>query len=450
MPAKKSNNKAEKKTAKKAAGSKSSGRKAVRAVSNMNNRKEPASKQSDKKKAGSGKRASDKTTAKKISIKKSVKETGLPKSTRSKSSVLVAPGKISEKKNVPANKSAKAPATKQSKKETSLNNISGTVKRPPSRVFGSEGRKYEEYIQPMLASLEDQPFDDNEWIFEMKWDGYRAIAEWNKKKLKLYSRNGLSFVQKYPPVAEAITQLKHDCVLDGEIVVLNDKGRPRFQMLQEYDQDPRHPIYYYVFDLLFLDGKDIRGLPLLQRKELLQQFLKSYKGDVIRYSDHVTGSGKKFFHHVKKLDFEGMMAKKADSEYYSGTRTREWLKIKHLNNQEAVIVGFTAPRRSRKYFGALILGEFKGRGLQYIGHTGTGFTHDKLKDLWNLMQPLITTSSPFPEKIKVNAPVTWIRPEIVCEVKFTEQTNEGILRHPVFLGLREDKAAQEVTQNNDR
>jgi bifunctional non-homologous end joining protein LigD len=325
-----------------------------------------------------------------------------------------------------------------------------TKKRPPSRVFGNEGRKYEEYIEPMLASLEDKPFDNAEWIFEMKWDGYRAIAEWKKKQLKLYSRNGLSFVQKYAIVADAITKLKHDCVLDGEIVVLNEKGRPRFQMLQEYEQDPRYPIHYYVFDLLFLNGKDVRELPLLNRKELLQKLLSSYKGDIIRYSDHVAGSGKKFFHHVKKLDFEGMMAKKADSEYYSGVRTREWLKIKHHNSQEAVIVGFTAPRRSRKYFGALILGEFKGRRLQYIGHTGTGFSHDKLKALWDLMQPLMTAQSPFAEKIKVNAPVTWIRPELVCEVKFTEQTNEGILRHPVFLGLREDKAAKEVTQNNDR
>ncbi|WP_206513747.1 non-homologous end-joining DNA ligase [Pseudoflavitalea rhizosphaerae] len=325
-----------------------------------------------------------------------------------------------------------------------------TQKRPPSRVFGSNGRKYEEYIEPMLASLEDHPFDNDEWIFEMKWDGYRAIAEWKKKKLKLYSRNGLSFVQKYPPVAEAITKIKHDCVLDGEIVVLNEEGRPRFQMLQEYEQDPRYPIHYYVFDLLFLNGKDIRHLPLLDRKELLKKLLSSYKGDVIRYSDHVAGSGKKFFQHIKKLDFEGMMAKKSDSEYYSGARTREWLKIKHHNNQEAVIAGFTAPRRSRKYFGALILGEFKGRRLQYIGHTGTGFTHEKLKELWDLMQPLMTAQSPFSEKIKVNAPVSWIRPELVCEVKFTEQTKEGILRHPVFLGLREDKAASAVIKNNDR
>lgn len=360
---------------------------------------------------------------------------------------------------MPERKPAKKKATKKAatkKKPASkavVKKAAAARKTAPaskSAVKKASSRKYDQYIEPMLASLIDKPFDDAEWIFEMKWDGYRAIAEWEKKKLKLYSRNGLNFVQKYPPVAEALMQLKHDCVLDGEIVVLNEKGRPRFQMLQEYDSDPRHPIHYYVFDCLFLKGKDIRELPLLNRKELLQKLLSTYKGDVIRYSDHVSTSGKKFFHHVKKLDFEGMMAKKADSEYYSGTRSREWLKVKHLNNKEAVIAGFTAPRRSRKYFGALILGEFKDRRLGYIGHTGTGFNQESLKELWNLMQPLVVTQSPFSEKIKVNAPVTWIKPGIVCEVKFTEETNEGILRHPVFLGLREDKSAREVTKNNDK
>ncbi|MGN6417218.1 MAG: ATP-dependent DNA ligase, partial [Pseudobacter sp.] len=230
---------------------------------------------------------------------------------------------------MPERKTGKKKAAAKSGAKKAAGKAAGKAVSDPSR-------KYDEFIEPMLATLAEQPFDNAEWIFEMKWDGYRAIAEWRKKKLKLYSRNGLSFVQKYPPVVEAITKLSHDCVLDGEIVVLNDKGRPRFQMLQEYDQDPRHPLHYYVFDLLFLDGKDLRELPLINRKELLQKLLSSYKGDVIRYSDHVSTSGKKFFHHVKKLDFEGMMAKKADSEYYSGVRTREWLKVKHLNNQEAV------------------------------------------------------------------------------------------------------------------
>ena len=318
------------------------------------------------------------------------------------------------------------------------------TKISPLKKFDTASR-YERYFKPMLATPADQPFNAPDWIFEMKWDGYRAIADWRKGKLKLYSRNGLSFIQKYPIVAEALTNLPHEAVLDGEIVVMDEKGRPRFQMLQEYDSDPRQPIAYYVFDLLFLDGEDLRDLPLLHRKELLQTFIASMKNNTIRYSDHVQEQGKKFFKQVIKLDFEGMVAKKADSIYSAGLRSNEWLKIKHHNSIEAVIAGFTEPRRSRKYFGALVLGTYHGNTLHYIGHTGTGFTQQVLKDVWTKLQPLITQQSPFAERIKVNAPVTWVKPKIVCEIKFTEETNEGILRHPVFLGLRVDKSAREVT-----
>lgn len=305
-------------------------------------------------------------------------------------------------------------------------------------------KKYARYYKPMLATLTEKPFDDADWLFEMKWDGYRAITEWKKGKLKLYSRNGLSFIHKYPVIAEALTTLPHDAILDGEIVVLDEKGRPRFQKLQDYDNDPRAPIVYCLFDLLFLQGKDCRGLPLLQRKELLKKLLTGHKGNILRYSDHVKESGKKFFKHVVKLDFEGMVAKKADSLYTCGIRTDEWLKVKHHNSKEAVIAGFTEPRRSRKYFGALILGEYNKNSLRYIGHTGTGFTHEGLKELWTNMQALVIPQSPFNETVKVNMPVTWIKPALVCEVKYTEETNEGILRHPVFLGLRVDKSAREV------
>lgn len=305
-------------------------------------------------------------------------------------------------------------------------------------------RKYDQYYKPMLATLSDLPFDSDEWLFEIKWDGYRAIAEWKKKKLRLYSRNGLAFEKKYPLVAEALKQLSHDCVLDGEIIVLDEKGRPSFQKLQDYERDPRYPIQYYVFDLLFLDGKDVRQLPLIERKELLEKLLSGMKNGVVHYCDHVLHAGKKFFKHIVKTNFEGMIAKRIDSEYTTGIRTTEWLKIKHHNTTEAVIAGFTEPRRSRKYFGALILGEYKGRTLRYIGHTGTGFTHATLKEMWTKMQPLITQQSPFNERIKVNSPVTWIKPVLVCEIKYTEETNDGILRHPVFLGLRIDKRAKEV------
>jgi len=305
-------------------------------------------------------------------------------------------------------------------------------------------KKYEKFYKPMLASIGDHPFDNDEWLFEIKWDGYRAVTEWKKGKLKLYSRNGLSFLNKYPIIAKALTALKHDVVLDGEIVVMGDDGQPSFQKLQDYERNPRYPIAYYVFDLLFLHDKDLRDMPLTDRKELLKKLLHPLKGNIIRYSDHVEGQGKKFFKHVVKMDFEGMIAKKKDSTYLSGVRTNEWLKIKHHNTTEAVIAGFTEPRGSRKYFGALILGAYNKHGLHYLGHTGTGFTHSGLKELWTQLQPLIVSQSPFNEKIKVNTPVTWVKPELVCQIKFTEQTKDGILRHPVFLGLRDDKTAREV------
>jgi bifunctional non-homologous end joining protein LigD len=305
-------------------------------------------------------------------------------------------------------------------------------------------KKFERFYKPMLASVSDHPFDNDDWLFEIKWDGYRAVTEWKNGKLKLYSRNGLSFINKYPIVAQALTALKHDVVLDGEIVVMDDKGQPSFQKLQDYEKNPRYPIAYYVFDLLFLHDKDLRDMPLTDRKDLLKKLLAPVKGNIIRYCDHVEGQGKKFFKHMVKMDFEGMIAKKKDSTYSCGIRTNEWLKIKHHNMTEAVIAGFTEPRGSRKYFGALILGAYNKNGLRYLGHTGTGFTHDSLKELWTHMQPLIMPQSPFNENIKVNSPVTWIKPSLVCQIKFTEQTNEGMLRHPVFLGLRDDKTAKEV------
>ena len=305
-------------------------------------------------------------------------------------------------------------------------------------------KKFDRFYKPMLASVGDHPFDNDDWLFEIKWDGYRAVAEWKKGKLKLYSRNGLSFINKYPIVAQALTALKHDVVLDGEIVVMDDKGHPSFQKLQDYEKNPRYPIAYYVFDLLFLHGKDLRDMPLTDRKDLLKKLLAPVKGNIIRYCDHVEGQGKKFFKQMVKMDFEGMIAKKKDSTYHSGIRTNEWLKIKHHNITEAVIAGFTEPGGSRKYFGALILGAYNKNGLHYLGHTGTGFTHESLKELWTQMQPLIMHQSPFNENVKVNSPVTWIKPSLVCQIKFTEQTNEGMLRHPVFLGLRDDKTAKEV------
>lgn len=310
------------------------------------------------------------------------------------------------------------------------------------RIRG-KSHKLSHYIKPMLATASDVPFNDKEWVFEIKWDGYRAITEKKDKQIRFYSRNGLTFNELYPEVAHELTKLKKDCVLDGEIVVLNEEGKPSFQKLQQFDENRDLPILYYVFDCLSYDGKDITDLPLLERKKFAQKALP--KSKVILYSDHVEEEGEKFFSEIIKIDgLEGMMAKRADSTYDEGRRTRSWLKIKLVNTQEAVIAGYTAPRESRKYFGALILGVYHKKKLRYIGHSGTGFTDKMLKELHAKLQPLVIDDSPFDEKVPVNAAVTWVEPELVCNVKFSELTDDGIMRHPVFMGLRIDKEADEV------
>lgn len=304
-------------------------------------------------------------------------------------------------------------------------------------------RKLDEFIPAMLAKETDTAFSKNDWIYEMKWDGYRAIAEVNKGKVKLYSRNGNSFLSNYPQVVDALAKMKVSAVLDGEIVVINEEGNPDFQKLQHYDQFKNYPLHYYVFDLLELNGKKLYELPLIERKKLLEETLK--KDDVIKYSDHIEERGEDFFEIIKQRNLEGMMAKKKSSEYYPGKRSADWLKIKHNKSDEAIIAGFTAPRGGRKYFGALVLGSFVNGKLTYIGHTGSGFDSLLLKELSAKLQPLITEKSPFAEKVKTNMPVTWVEPKYVCEIKFTEWTSDGKLRHPIFLRLREDKAVGDVT-----
>ncbi len=303
-------------------------------------------------------------------------------------------------------------------------------------------KKLSNFITPMFAKPGGNPFNSEEWIFELKWDGYRAVAEIGKSDVKLYSRNGLSFANKYEAVYEELQTIKENMVLDGEIVVFDEEGKPNFQKLQLYSENMHLPIIYYVFDILNYKGKDLTGLPLLERKTLLQKVLP--KNDIIRYCDHVDEEGKAFFEQIVAKNMEGMIAKRKESSYHIGKRTNDWLKIKHHNTEEVVIAGFTAPRGGRKHFGALVLGRYEGNELIYAGHTGTGFDDVSLKDLSNKLKPLIQEKSPFKKKIKTNMPVTWVKPVLVCNIKFTELTTEKIFRHPVFQGLRVDKKATEV------
>jgi bifunctional non-homologous end joining protein LigD len=293
----------------------------------------------------------------------------------------------------------------------------------------------------MLAKLHDKAFDREGWIFEIKWDGYRAVAEVNGKNSRLYSRNGLAFENEYAVVFEELKRIKKKMVLDGEIVAFGENGMPSFQAIQQYDPATT-PLVYYVFDILSLNGKSLKNSPLLERKQILKDLLP--ESDIIKYCDHVEDNGKEFFELMQKQGLEGMIAKRSDSRYIEDSRSSDWLKVKHMLTDEAVIAGYTAPRGGRNYFGALILGSYENGRLKYIGHTGTGFNQKTLKEVYGKLQDLVTDTSPFEDKIKVNSPVTWVKPKLVCNLKFTEVTADGNRRHPVFMGLRKDKAAKEV------
>lgn len=309
------------------------------------------------------------------------------------------------------------------------------------RIEGS--RKLSSFVEPMKAQLTDQPaFDSPDWVFEIKWDGYRAIAEIGKSSNKLYSRNGLTFDKAYPKVFEGLKAIRKNAIIDGEIVVLDESGKPNFQKLQNYKNKDKYPIQYYVFDIIELDGKSVTGLTLVERKEILKDLLP--KSDVIKYCDHVEDEGKMLFRQMQKMDLEGMIAKRKKSKYLIGKRSSDWLKIKNVQSQEAIIVGFTDPKGLRQYFGSLLIAVRNKGKLVSIGNVGTGFNDKSLKDLHTKLKKLVRKTSPLDVPIKEAPDITWVEPELVCNIKFTEITADGSVRHPVFQGLRVDKGATEV------
>lgn len=305
--------------------------------------------------------------------------------------------------------------------------------------------KLSDFIKPMLATSADAPFNSSDWVFEIKWDGYRAIADLTNG-LQLYSRNGLSFLGKYPSIEEGLARQKHPMILDGEIVAYNPSGMPHFQSLQHYAETTGVTLIYHVFDLLYLNGHSTRSLNLLERKELLKSAL--VETPHVKYCDHVEQNGQQFYEAARKNNLEGIMAKKKTSTYRDGARSDEWLKIKNHADEEAVIVGYTQPRGSRKHFGSLILGKYEEGKLIYAGHVGTGFSEKSLKEIYSLLQPLVTEEMPFDKKPTTNMPPTWVKPELVCTVKHSEVTADGLFRHPVFIVLREDKDAYNLREES--
>jgi bifunctional non-homologous end joining protein LigD len=309
-------------------------------------------------------------------------------------------------------------------------------------------------IQPMKATLATEPPRGNDWLFEIKWDGVRAIAWIDGEQAHLQSRTGIRCEKQYPELAVIPHYVAaRQAILDGEIAVLDETGVSRFHLIQPRiaNSDPAAiarlakttPVVYLVFDLLYLDGYDLRGVALRERKNLLRQALT--ETPVLKISADFAGSGEELLAAAREHGLEGIVAKRAGS-YYESKRSREWLKIKIEGEQEFVIGGFTAPQGSREYFGALVLGVYENGALTWVGNVGTGFDQKSLAELYGKLEPLVTETCPFRERPKPDAGVRYVRPELVCQVKFTNWTPDGRLRAPVFLGLRNDVRPHEVAR----
>ena len=308
-------------------------------------------------------------------------------------------------------------------------------------------------LSPMLATLTDEPFDDDEWDFEVKWDGYRSIAFLNKGSAQLQSRNGNSFNEKFQQIYEAVNNWNINAIVDGEIVALGKDKLPHFNSLQNWNINSEETLIYYLFDILWLEGYDLTQLPLSDRKKILFSVIPNL--DNIKTGLTVKGKGVEFFDAVKALGMEGIIAKKSESLYFPGDRSKNWLKIKGQNRQEVVILGYTKTEGSPKVFSSLILGVNDKGKLRYAGKVGTGFKDVEQKELMSKFKKLERKTSPIEDISNVNkdgrwrhksaqTEVFWLKPELICEIHFTEVTADGIFRHPAYVALREDKKLKDV------
>lgn len=330
---------------------------------------------------------------------------------------------------------------------SSVKDLKGAVKRPMPTA-----------IQPMLASIAEDPFDNPNWLFEIKWDGYRVISFIENGKVRMVSRNQNDLGPRYPELRELPNLVKaQTAILDGEVVVLDEQGRPSFSLMQQRTGIRAHgrqaasrpdlAIIYYVFDLIYLDGYDLRRVGLDDRKRALRQILPP--GELVRFSDHHAGQGVALFQVAKQKGLEGIVAKKCNS-CYEERRSREWLKIKITQTADCVIGGYTSPEGARQYFGSLVIGLYNNKKqLIHVGHAGTGFNQAMLKQIFEVLKEIESKKSPFARPVDAKN-VHWVKPERVAEVKFSEWTHEtsegGVkLRAPVFVGLRDDKNPEDCT-----
>jgi len=314
------------------------------------------------------------------------------------------------------------------------------------------------FFEPMMAlPVRDLPTGD--WLYEMKFDGYRALAFQSGKDVRLISRNQTDFGNDYPELIDSLKLLTaKNFVIDGEIAALDPHGRSSFQLLQSYGKNKRTPLVYYAFDLLTLENTDLRSRPLVERRKLLAKVLKKAPEN-IRFSEELKGTKEKLLEVAKRFQLEGFLAKRPDSPYEHGRRSGAWVKVKLTLQQEFVIGGYTQPERSRKYFGSLLVGYYAPDGLLFAGRVGTGFSEKALATLYDGFQKIKRSTSPFinlPEKRRgrwgqgitpaVMKTCSFVDPLLVAQIKFTEWTGDGQLRQPVFLGLRTDKAAKDVVR----
>ncbi len=295
---------------------------------------------------------------------------------------------------------------------------------------------------PMLATLITEPFDDPDWLFEIKWDGYRAICTIDAEgKLTLTSRNGLDMLRRFPDLHDLSTAFASvPIVVDGEVVSLDAQGRSSFQRLQESQKRPAG-LTYAAFDLLYADGTDLRSKPLEERKALLERLIRD--DELVIYSKHVAEYGKALFERARERKLEGIIGKRRSSTYQE-RRSRDWVKIKTGYEQEFVVGGWTEPKGGREGFGALLLGVYEKRALRFVGSVGTGFSVKVLRELHARLRKLERKTSPFVNDVDANAPVHWASPELVVQVRFSEWTRDEYLRQPAYLGLRPDKPPREV------
>jgi bifunctional non-homologous end joining protein LigD len=331
----------------------------------------------------------------------------------------------------------------------------------PKRIGRDSVTAFPAFIEPMKARLVERP-PEGDWIYEIKLDGFRTLAFKNGGSVRLLSRNENDFGEKFPDILAAVKKLAvDDIIMDGEIVALDPQGRSSFQLLQAYDLgQQKPPLYFYAFDLLRMQGRDLQKMPLLQRKAALAKALKNAPGQ-IRFSASLAGDVKKLLQEARKLGLEGLMGKRGDSTYEAGRRSGAWIKLKLLHEQEMVIGGFTDPEGARTHFGSLLIGYYDKGLLLCAGKVGTGFDEALLEELGQRFASIGRPACPFknlPEKktSRYGAGITardmkhchWVQPKLVCQIKFSEWTRDGKLRQPVFLGLRDDKTAREVIREN--